>query len=276
MHSPHAEVGDIFIIRHSAVTHFQHIQVVPSARLGFVQYGRRLVKDIHDRAMEARKLAIVGLAGAACVWTIERVVDIPTHPPRIGHRLCPVPWVILAPIAHRVQDRSAGSVQSVRHGLVAIERDEASSFLSFVVAIVVFEVICICPISPSTIHFLSIGKRTNAPISKRLRILLFITQARRVMGTGEFPSGRVHAESEPHTMQLVRDIRHPIWKSSRVGLKRAIGCSAIRPAIIEDDVVISLKKKPLVSTQCLTTNAFEEDHTEVAEAKVDNSLRRRK
>ena len=50
---------------------------------------------------------------------------------------CKVPWLIFTPITHRIQDRASCCVQRVRHLRVPVERNERSSALALVVAIII-------------------------------------------------------------------------------------------------------------------------------------------
>lgn len=106
---PHGHVQDVFRIRHSAVAHFEIVEIVPSARLGFADDSGIFVEDVHHRAVETGKAAIVGRAWAAGIWTVEGIVDVATHAPAVGYGTGPVPGVVLTPIAERVQNRSSCS-----------------------------------------------------------------------------------------------------------------------------------------------------------------------
>ena len=54
---------------------------------------------------------------------------------------CEVPWAILSPVAHGVEDGPAGSVKSARHVVVPLIGDHRRSRTTFIVAVVVLEVV---------------------------------------------------------------------------------------------------------------------------------------
>lgn len=92
--------------------------------------------------MEAGKDAIVALitrAWASDIGSIEAVSDVASGAPGVGNCLGPGPWSILTPVTHAVQDGSASSVQSLGHGVVAVESGLWVASLAFVVAVVVPE-----------------------------------------------------------------------------------------------------------------------------------------
>ena len=134
----------VFIVCHTAVTYLQHIEVVPSSWLAFVEDRSGFVEDVHDGTMEAWEGAFVGVAGAAGVRAVEGVVDVAAHTPGVGNGLGPIPGGVDAPVAHGVEDWTTGCVEGIGHGFIAVVGYEAGAFLAFVVAIVVFEIICNC------------------------------------------------------------------------------------------------------------------------------------
>ena len=52
-----------------------------------------------------------------------------------------VPWAILTPVAHGIQDGTSSCIQSLRHVVEALVRDLRRASAALVVAVVVFEVI---------------------------------------------------------------------------------------------------------------------------------------
>lgn len=80
-HEPHAEVRYVFVVCHTTVPHFQHIKVIPSALVAFIQDWSGLVEDIHDRAVEAGERAIVRIARTACIGAVEGIIHIAAYSP---------------------------------------------------------------------------------------------------------------------------------------------------------------------------------------------------
>ena len=103
--------------------------------------------------MEAGPVAWVGCAWAVRVRSIERVIDVARHAICVCNGVGPVPWLILTPTAHTVDNWAAGVVESFRHGFVAVEGDLCGAGLTLVEAIVVLEVVyavCKSIVSPSS------------------------------------------------------------------------------------------------------------------------------
>lgn len=137
----------ILIICHPTIPHLQHIQIVPRSRLSLIKDRSRLIQDIQYRAMKPRERTLISRARASRIRPVEAVVDVAGHAPAISYSLRPIPGVVLAPVAHRVEDWASGGVEGVGHGFVAGVSDEGCAFLAFVVAVVVLEVICSPPVS---------------------------------------------------------------------------------------------------------------------------------
>ena len=97
---PHGEVKDVFIVRHTSVTDFEHVHVVPTTRLSFAWECSYFVDDVHDAAVEAGESAVVCGTRTSIIGAIKGVVHIARHAPGVCHRLSPVPGGVFTPIAH--------------------------------------------------------------------------------------------------------------------------------------------------------------------------------
>jgi hypothetical protein len=72
------------LVGHTTETHFEHVQVVPTAREAAVNIRRDFVDDGKNRAMRARSDAvrICGIAARTkIIWSGEGVVDIARDAP---------------------------------------------------------------------------------------------------------------------------------------------------------------------------------------------------
>ncbi len=117
-YEPHGEVKDIFIVRHTSVTDFEHVQVVPSARLGFTRECSYFVDNVHDTAVKTGESAVVCRTRASVIGAIKRVVNIAGNAPGVSHCLSPVPGRVFAPIAHGIQDGTTCHALVLGQGLV--------------------------------------------------------------------------------------------------------------------------------------------------------------
>lgn len=94
--------------------------------------------------MVTRRLAVethqLG-ARAVRVGTVPGVRQVTAGAPGVGHGGSEVPGPVDTPVAQRVQDRSAGGVEGLAHGVVAVVGELGGSLLPFVVAVVVLQVV---------------------------------------------------------------------------------------------------------------------------------------
>lgn len=86
------------------------------------------------KATEFRTRAIV-------ILTIKDISQIASYPPRIGNGGREAPSGVHAPIAHGIKDRSASCVEGFAHCIVTVVGELGGSFLTFVKAVVVLEII---------------------------------------------------------------------------------------------------------------------------------------
>jgi len=97
-------VKDVFVICHASIANFEHVHVIPSARLSFAGECGYFVDDVHDATVEARESAVVGCTRTSIIRAVKRIVNIARHAPGISHSLSPVPGGVFAPIAHGIED----------------------------------------------------------------------------------------------------------------------------------------------------------------------------
>lgn len=104
----------------------------------------RHIDNIQNRTMIPRQLTIEAFllrTRTIDIIPIPHVDHIPRRPPGIRDGGRKVPRTVDAPVAHGVDDGTAGGVEGFAHGIVAVEGEFGGSFLAFVEAIVVFEVV---------------------------------------------------------------------------------------------------------------------------------------
>lgn len=122
----------------------KHVQIIPSAciRLGGVVHG--LVQNVHDGAVVTGRLAVKAIEFST--WTVHvhavpGVGQVTAGAPGVGHGRGKVPGAVDTPVAQRVEDRTAGGIERLAHGVVAVKRQLRGTLLALVVAVVVFEVV---------------------------------------------------------------------------------------------------------------------------------------
>jgi len=136
--------------------------------------------------------------------------------PAVGSLGSPLPGVVLAPVAQRVEDGSAGSHERVSHRRVS---DLARN--GIVVAIVVLKVV-------------------DSPISEVLSIFFLVVEGASSFGARLGSSGRVDSELEALVVNVVSNGLHAIGESLRVGNKVTISGSLEQvPAVIQVDVLVA-------------------------------------
>ena len=136
--------------------------------------------------------------------------------PAVGSLGSPLPGVVLAPVAQRVEDGSTGSHERVSHRRVS---DLARN--GIVVAIVVLKVV-------------------DSPISEVLSIFFLVVEGASSFGARLGSSGRVDSELEALVVNVVSNGLHAIGESLRVGNKVTISGSLEQvPAVIQVDVLVA-------------------------------------
>lgn len=88
-------------------------------------------------ALELAVVAVLLLARAVDVRSVEVVVHVSRCAVGVGEHVRPVEGPVLAPVAHGVEDLAARGVERFRHAFVAGVGDVGCARLAFVVAVVV-------------------------------------------------------------------------------------------------------------------------------------------
>mmetsp|Transcript_24189 Transcript_24189/g.47575 ORF Transcript_24189/g.47575 Transcript_24189/m.47575 type:complete len:311 (+) Transcript_24189:425-1357(+) len=114
--SPQREMGPLLSKAQTAISHLQHVRIIPPARCCVLRPLIVLQGDPRHRRPE--------------------VLDILRRPPAVGHLCRPSRGILLPPVAHAVEDRPPRLVQSVSHGCVP-----GSCWLFVVVAVVILQVV---------------------------------------------------------------------------------------------------------------------------------------
>lgn len=220
----------------------EHVEVVPATGicLGWVIHG--LVEDIHDRAVVARGLAVkthqLGTRTVR-VRTVPSVRQVTAGTPGVGHGGSEVPRTVDAPVAQRVQDRSTGIVQSLTHGVVAVEGELGSSFFTIVEAVVIFQVVNLERISMPEETETVLEGSTYTPASPESCIFLLMPERASIAGTGHRASTGVYTQLQAHGVNLVCDVLDSVGKFLRIRNEIARGVPACGPAVIHDDVFVA-------------------------------------
>ena len=122
------------------ISDFKHVQIIPRPWLTLMDEIDRFVNNVHHTTMVTRELAEIPLllnAWAARIRAIELVVDVSCNTERIRDGIRPLPGLVLAPVAHAVENLAAGSVEGIRHLVVSREGDVRVAVLALGVAVVV-------------------------------------------------------------------------------------------------------------------------------------------
>lgn len=170
-----------------------------------------LIQDIHHRAVEtgqsAIAIALVTGTRTTHIRPTERIVYVPRHPPRITHRLRPIPRRILPPIAQRIQNGPSRLIQRLRHHIIPAIRQHRIPRLPAIIAIIIFQII-------------------HAPAREGPRILRFIPEGAGVLAAGVEAGGAVHAEFQPQGVDPIRDGLHAGGEFRGGGEEGAVGGAA--------------------------------------------------
>ena len=120
-------------------------------------------------------ISLISCARTPHIGPIKRIINVPRHPPRVTHRLRPIPRRILSPIAQRIQYRPPGFIQRLRHRVVPIIRQTLCPRLPAIITIIVFQII-------------------DAPAGECLSVLRLVSKGAGVLAAGVEAGGAVHAE----------------------------------------------------------------------------------
>ncbi len=191
-------MGPVLGPGHAAVADLQHVRVVERPGLGVVRQ------------------ALVGLRDGDHALPV--VADVTGGAPGVADRLRPVPRPGAAPLADAVEDRAAGLLQGVAHGLVPGPGVDA-----LVVAVVVLEVV-------------------DAPGRPQVGVLLLVAEpaGEALDVTGVVAGAGVDAELQALAVHVVGEGLDAVREADRVGHQVAARVAlGLGPAVVEVDVLVA-------------------------------------
>ncbi|KAI3478227.1 hypothetical protein L1887_59838 [Cichorium endivia] len=223
-HGPHGKVHQALVKAETAVAHFEHVEVVPCARIRLLAKTSCEIEDLGDAAVKALQITRRNVgAWAPIIVTVERGVDVTRDAPRVCDLLCEEPGPVLAPVAHGVEDGVAlGLVERLGHGVVSIEGDLGRALLTLVEAVVVLEVL-------------------EAGVGPALSVDVLVAERADVVSAGHGACRRVDAGLEAEGLDLVDDGLEAVGELLRVGRDLlGVGIALVcLPAVVDDDVVVA-------------------------------------
>ena len=196
-------MSNILILGHTAITHFQHLGIIPMTWPGIRIKISHLVDDVeYSYATPVEE-------------TLVAISDIGSNAPQMSDTLTPFPRFMLAPFANTENHRSSRLLDCIAHSSISSLR-----ILSLIRAPVILQVIY----TPFGIH---------------QSILKLMTTATRATLTGVASGTGIKSELQTLAMNIISQVFHSVRKAVRICLDEAKRVAFYLPAVINNNILVS-------------------------------------